>query len=91
MHIQCAADNQRFLSRQRAQVRGEVLPVSSALFVDSGLMKMGIMLNYITEHKVVLQMKTFCAHINNDFFFLHITILQQNFTMVYDIGEIMSR
>lgn len=55
------------LSRQRAQVRREVLPASSVLSVDSSMMKMGIVQNYITAHKVVLQMKTFCAHINYTF------------------------
>lgn len=34
------------------------------LFVDSSLMKMGMVLNFITGHKAELQMKTFCAHIN---------------------------
>lgn len=79
MHIQCAVDNQ-VLSRHRARVHGEVLPASSVPFVDSSLMKMGIVLNYITEHKAVLQMKTFCAQINDDvflFFSLENTILHQ--------------
>lgn len=62
----------KVLSRQRARVRGEVLPASSELFVGSSLMKMGIVLNYITQHKAVLQMKTFCAHINYTFLYHNI-------------------
>lgn len=75
-------------SRQHAQLCREVLPVSSVLFVDSGLIKMGIVLNYITEHKAVLQMKSFCVQINYDFF--HNTILHLYLTMVYNIAEMMS-
>lgn len=67
---------------------GRLFPASSLLFVDSSLMTIGIVLNSITEHKVVLQMKTCCAHINYTFF--PITILHQFLTREYNIVEIMS-
>ncbi len=59
MSIQSAVDNQRFGARQPAQVRREASPASSVLFVDSSLMKMGTVLNYITKHKAVLRIKAF--------------------------------
>lgn len=90
MHIQCAVDNQ-VLSRHRARVHGEVLPASSVPFVDSSLMKMGIVLNYITEHKAVLQMKTFCAWINDDVFLFFFSRKHNiaSVSMVRNIVEIM--
>lgn len=78
------------LSRGRAQVRREVSPASSVLFVDSSLMKMGIVLNYMTEHKAALQMKTLCAHINDDDFFSQHYFASLFYYSIYNIVEIMS-
>lgn len=78
------------LSRGRAQVRREVSPASTVLFVDSRLMKMGIVLNYMTEHKAALQMKTLCAHMNDDDFFASHYFASLSYYSIHNIVKIMS-
>lgn len=81
------------LSRGRAQVRREVSPASTVLFVDSSLMKMGIVLNDMTEHKAALQMKTLCARMNDDDFFclalFCLTILLQHIQYCENYVQLM--